>query len=419
MVLGSGEGDNHRTDPPLFRERRPKRLDFSIDYTSARPQDYKEDWGFCRDHETDFPSTVDEVVDAAFSAVAGTLYSTQKLDPNIASNAMSKSIFTHRPTRSKLDAGRIGLEIDGAEHLFPEERHMSQASGIRRVSLVLAAKLSRKESWEPFEVEKASASATNYRPVTVCFNTIKQALAASHDLRLLKLDHARGPGMDGVESPYENILVQCVQDGIPKCLQVDRSKRRRNNGLASGFVDATKGLLLVVQPTDYNMEYMPPGPAVDAVANFQRLAAQATVEEVPIIALSPRFLSNETPYGGWDQSGYQRSAIYGGTEPPNGPAPWVMRDFSPPVFCWIGVALQLGSPIWNRDDLGEQCHLARVSLTQSVMDPGHSWHIFAAKLCTYGNKKFPAEYLFLGSTRSSAGRPTQAVLKQILEDSRK
>jgi hypothetical protein len=419
VLFGSMDGDNQRRRPSSFHERLPPQLDASVDYTTGRPHDYKEEWGLSRDYERDFPSTVDQVVHEAFSAIAGTLYQTQKLDPNIASNAMSKSIFTQRPVRKMPDAGRIGIEIDGTEHLFPGAHRLPPASGIRRVSLLLAAKLSRKESWEPFEGdEDSSAKVLDYRPVTVCFNTIKQALAASYDLKFLNLEHARGLGKDGVESPYENIKVQCVQDGIPKNLLLDRSRRRRNNGLSSGVVNATKGLLMVVQPTDYNMEHMPPGPAVDAVGNFQKLAAQATIEEVPVITLSPRFLSNDITYGGWDQSGYQKSAIYGGIEPPKGPTPWIMRDFTPPAFCWIGDALPLGNPTSrNTEHRGEQCHLARVAVTQSVMDSGHSWHIFVAKECTHdGKEKLPTEYIFLGSTRSASGRPTRAVLKQILED---
>lgn len=419
LVDSMGDGDDRRREPPSFRERLPRRLDVIREYaSSARPRDYREEWGLSRDHQRDFPSTVSQVVNEAFLAVAGTLYQTQKLDPNIASNAMSKSIFTQRPVRKRPDAGRIGIEIDGAEHLFPEVHRLPPASGIRRVSLLLAAKLSKKESWEQFEHPgESTKNVLKYRPVTVCFNTIKQALAASNDLKLLKLEHARGIGKDGVESPFENIQVQCVRDGIPKNFLLDRSRKRRNNGLARGFVNVTKGLLMVVQPTDYNLEHLPPGPAVDAVGNFQRLAAQATVEEVPMIVLSPRFLSNEIVYGGWDQSGYQKSAVYGGVEPPKGPTPWIMRDFTPPVFCWIGDALRLGSPTRRiPEDNSEQCHLARVALSQSVMDPGHLWHIFVAKECNCGKEKLPTEYLFLASTKSSSGRPTRAVLKTILED---
>jgi hypothetical protein len=399
-------------------EGQPRRLESNSDYaSSSSPQNCKEEWGLSRDYEKDFPSTVNQVVDEAFSAIAGTLYQTQKLDPNIASNAMSTSIFTQRPVRKIPDAGRIGIEIDGVEHLFSGARHrVSPSSGIRRVSLLLAAKLSRKESWESFEVNEDPVKVLDYRPVTVCFNTIKQALVASRDLKLLKLEHARGPGKSGVESPYENIKVQCVQDGIPDSLSLNRSRRRRNNGLSSGLVNATKGLLVVVQPTDYNMEHLPPGPAVHAVGDFQKLAAQAAVEEVPVVALSPRFLSNDFPYWEWDQSGYQKSSIYGGIEPPKGPTPWIMRDFSPPVFCWVGDALRLGRPSRNTDDCGEQCHLARVAVTQSVMDSGHSWQIFVAKECTHGKEKLPTEYIFLGSTRSASGRPTRAILKQILMD---
>ena len=172
---------------------------------------------------------------------------------------------------------------------------------------------------------------------------------------------------------------------------------------------------MIVQPTDYNDEYPPPGPAVGALNDFQRIVAQAAIEELPIIALSPRFLSNDSPSGGWDQSGYQQSATYGGIEPPKGPTPWIMRDFSPPVFCWVGNAMSVErSPGQNQNN--NLCLISRLALTQSVMDEGHKWRVYAAKDCFCGHEREPTEYIYLASTRSAAGRPTIDLLGNILRD---
>lgn len=402
---------------PSYSDRIPQRLNWTLPPSPSKPLSYIEEWGLSRDYPQEFPSTVDEVVDAAFLAVAGTLSESQRMDPNVASNAMSKSIFTQRPVRNKSDIGRIGLEIDGVEHLFPGPHRLTPASGIRRIALLLAAKLSSEESWMPYEHAKQMNSSKS-RPVALCFNTIKQALIASNDLKQLELDHANGLGRHGVVSPFENIRIQCIHDGVPKELRLNPLRRRRNNGLADGYVDASKGFLLIVQPTDYNFEHKPPGPAVDAIGNLQRLVAQASVEELPIIVLSPRFLSNESPYGGWDQSGYQQSATYGGIEPPKGPTPWIMRDFTPPVYCWIGDALKLNKPPSARFDADckEYCYLSRMAMSHSVMDSGHPWNIFVAKDCTHPNEKRSTEYLYLASTRSASGRPTRALLRRILDD---
>jgi hypothetical protein len=390
--------------------------------TLTKTPDFEEAWGLERGHKMEFPSTLSDVVDQAFTAIAGTLYQTQAPDPNIASNAMSRSIFTQRPVRKAQDAGRIGLEIDGAEHLFPYPYTVSSAAATRRLALLLSAKLSCKESWNVFEEDKGgSNNALDKRPIVVCFNTIKQALVASSELQRLRLQYVRKHGDQSGTSPYDNVMIQCIHDEIPTELHLEPSqRRRRNNGLLGGFVNRTKGLILVVQPTDYNDEFEPPGPAIDAVGNFQKLVARATIEEAPVVALSPRFLSHDYVNGGWDQSGYQMSATYGGVEPPKGPTPWIMRDFTPPAFCWIANALTLpGAGPRCRDGRGERWLSSRVAITQSVMDPGHSWNIFVAKDCTQegSDKILPrTQYTFLASTRSAAGRPTRAVLQKIVED---
>ena len=80
-----------------------------------------DEWGITKDSVTEFPDTIERVIDTTFDAIAGTIYNRCAMDPNVASNARSTSIFTYRPVRQKFDSGRIGVEMDGVEFLFPEE----------------------------------------------------------------------------------------------------------------------------------------------------------------------------------------------------------------------------------------------------------------------------------------------------------
>eukprot|EP00797_Seminavis_robusta_P001780 Sro1107_g242120.2 (183) ;mRNA; r:29716-30264 len=177
---------------------------------------------------------------------------------------------------------------------------------------------------------------------------------------------------------------------------------------------------------------MPPGPSVGAISSFQGLVARAALEELPVIMVSPRFLANEMPYmagsgRGWDQSvGSSQAATYGGAEPPNGPTPWVLRDFNPPVFCWIGNAVYLNSEGRRRRAIAKSGHgsttseYSQIVLTQTVMDGGHPWHVFAARrevdgsVATRGKETIVYDYL--ASTKTSSGRPTRSILQHILSE---
>jgi hypothetical protein len=348
------------------------------------------------------------LTDAAWEAVAGTLYRKQRLDPNLASNAMSSSIFGYRPTRGERDTGRIGLEIDGANFLFPKE---SSGTAIRRIALQLGAKLSQ-GPWEGFEADGPTS-----RPVALYFNTIKQSLLASQELLVLKRIALQETGSS---SRYDSITILCLHqdDEIPKHM---RQRKRAYGGLGKGAVDPTKGIILVVQPTDYNNEFRPPGPAIGVIGALQQLVARAAVRGLPAVIISPRFLAQDHHNRGWDQSGYQRSATYGGEEPPTR-TPWVMRDFTPPVFAWIGCALPLSPHASPRvHDVFEQGYTykySRVVLTQSVMQEGHAWHMFAVKeYDAQGKLSEPyATYQYLASTKTSSGRPPKDIIRHIFNE---
>ena len=123
-------------------------------------------------------------------------------------------------------------------------------------------------------------------------------------------------------------------------------------------------------------------------------------------------MSNENPFqGGFDQSGYQKAASYGGATPPDGPTPWIMRDFTPPIYSWIGNALMLGKVP------KEDCKITRVVLSQSVMEEDHLWNVYFAKECaSRGLKKATTDYVYLASSRSQAGRPTSDLMKRLLDE---
>jgi hypothetical protein len=398
---------------PIYDERKPRRLwSSTADNQNQNQQaaDHRAEWGVSKEEEiTDqaFPYTPDAVVEQAFQAIAGTLYQTKKMEPSIASNASSQSMFEYRPTRKERDSGRMGVEIDGAQHLFPGYKNMSPERATRRLSLMLAAKLSMDSSWEEFEnkseddhhdVRTTRPQKDTPRPIAVYFNTIKQALMASRELQLLKrAELGEASAAEGLapSSSYDHVSIQCLGDKIPKALCRDRSERRRYGGLMHGYVNAAHGLILIVQPTDYNNEYRPPGPALGSIGSFQQLAAQASIEEVATVAVSPRFLSNNNNndnnqmFDGWDQSGYQQSSTYGGVEPPKGPTPWIMRDFTPPVYCWVGNAVSLRASR-NTQELDANanananggCYLSRVALMQTVMGRGHGKRSMFPKYCS-------------------------------------
>jgi hypothetical protein len=420
----SRDGEHNRDflpswlETPVESERHPARHGSRLIDPSTV---YGNDWRVERynDPEPTFPDTVDSLTDAAWEAIAGTLYGKQRLDPNIASNAMSSSVYSYRPVRQSCDAGRIGLEIDGAQFLNHPKME-SSGTAMRRVALQLGAKLSA-GPWRGFEEEEDDAPTS--RPVAIYFNTIKQSLIASQELLMLKQIDLEETGSS---KRYDNITILCLQQDheIPKHMQ--RNKKRAHGALIKGTVDPTQGLILVVQPTDYNSEFRPPGPSIGTVEALQQLVARASVDELPTVLISPRFLAHEHHAGGGlDQSGYQRSAVFGGAEPPKGPTPWLMRDFTPPVFSWLGCGLSL-SPRHGRrhtvsqlDDHGKPFHYSRVACTQSVMHEGHPFNMFAVK----EYDKYPTElerpataYQYLASTKTSSGRPPKEIIRHVFNE---
>ena len=430
-------------ESPMYDEKRPRRIHAGREWERRRVEHNLNDWGVERHTPApiQFPSTVEDVTEEAFRAIAGTLYSKQAADPNIVQNVLQgDTLHGRRPVRTSSDNGRIGIEIDGARYLFsrsklthPYDKHngVANAVAIRRVALRLAEKLAA-SPWDGFEGKKGTGSG---RPVILYFNQIEQALAASNELILLK----RNAVHSGSKDAFDNITIKSLADGIsiPKEMfgkSRESKKPYKDKRVGRGVVDPSRGILMVVQPTDFNDEYSPPGPAVGSLESFQRLSAVASLHEIPVICLSPRFLTSKDPSvtsyepAPWDQSGYQQSATYGGLEPPRGPTPWILRDFSPPVFCWVGNALPLRdteatSTRLSKNDSEQEYFYSEIALMQSVMNPGHSWHMFASKqpvraLAKHENQSSTAmvRYEYLASTKSASGRPTKEVVRRLFQE---
>jgi hypothetical protein len=402
-----------------------------------------------------FPSTVHEVTDAAASTIVAILHQNQTYpDPNRIQNTVhGDTVMGRRSVRHpNHDAGRIGIELDWSIQDADDKYTLrNDYRAVRLASLVLAGKLSQSQTYESYSKKRnsehldlkhssTSDEAQQHRPIAIYFNTVQQALEASRQLWELKrldlLQQKRNivktaTNKINVTTPfsiYDSVHIRCLCQGdtIPKEL-MQRSneleslhafsekttRNRRWRQLTTGKVDPTAGLILVVQPTDYNDEYRPPGPSIGVVESLQRLVATAAVEQLPVVLVSPRFLKAQSSFSsGWDQSGYhQRSSLYGGLEPPKGPTPWILRDFTPPAFCYVANALSLNDSvtITKGRDTDYYCNYSHLSLWQSVLHKGHSWNLFAAFRQSAASTRL--EYHCIATTRNVAGRPTRQLMR--------
>ncbi|GFH58792.1 hypothetical protein CTEN210_15268 [Chaetoceros tenuissimus] len=426
------------------------------------------------------PSSLDEVAEKAFNSITSTLYCKQKFDPNIVTNALAVSVNERRPVGFAFwpkgrDVGRLGIEVDGLRHLLIEpslKKHSQirnendlkmyklsnklnknmafqkrvaqhvielEAIALRRFSLILASKLSR-GIWDDFEVDIGGKEPKS-RPVALFFNTIRQALQATNELQKLK----RVAALRGHHGVYDDIRILCLgQDSIPKDMHMLKNRNKDVNGkdrrkwgaskeLSDGKIDPKKGLVLIVQPTDYNNDITPPSPSVSTVQHLQELLATASVAYIPAVTISPR-LTEQFDGNGIEQSGYQVSSTYGGIEPPKGPTPWILRDFIPPVFSYVGDAISLTRkpPKPSNDDMFndfgrnefEMSYLSRVTMMQSVLEEGHPWHLYVVEnISSYrlldGKNKITGReenFHYVASTRPNNGRPPKRAILDILSN---
>lgn len=432
-----------------------------------------------------FPNTFDALAEDAYYAIRGTILGLQRPDPNAAVNAMHHSVLDYRPTQpsyassqnldeeysaekwdSKVKSpptARMGIEIDGAAVLFSSDngntngdRGVDEGRALRILSLKIADRLSRLHDDEH----------TTSQPVAVYYNSMKETLLASNELRLLK--QARN---DSSRASLDQVQIFCV--GLHS-LPENMLMRKRSK-------DAAKGIILIIKPSDYTKTTLEslrgtgqnrlyPTVHSDIIDKLQKLLFQAAASSIPAVVMSPR-LSDLPPMqqyssthryktgpSGFEQSGFQQSASYGGCEPPVGPTSWLLRDLIPPVYVWVGCSFDLlrkakikdntrkimpsiasliamyGNDHFSDkhsdsiDDGNEEAHhvYTRLALTQTCMDTGHMYRLFAVKETAefYSRQQkskaycavWKSNYEFVGSLKSSLGRPTSEVMYDMYED---
>lgn len=431
----------------LHSNRRPELI------LRQRRQRHLEHWGIERRASPPFPSTFGAVADAASRAIAGTFLGLQRPDPNEAGNAMHQSVLDYRPTHPRWasrrrwmdgddDAmtssgkrkdvpARMSMEIDGAAYLADPCESGDEGRAMRVLSLHIAQRLTF--PWEGAE------SSDRRRSVAVYFNSVEHSLLASRELSRWK---------DRGEKSLDHITIHCLgQDSVPSgMVQKRESKHSKSNEQES--------IILIVKPTDYDADRNPVAaerqPAIQAnvIDKLQALLFQASASSIPAVVLSPRLselspLQSMSDYirtgpSGFEQSGYQQSSTFGGIEPPVGPTSWLLRDLTPPVYVWVGCANMIGQRKRSRRSVAlsyrpqprnassaEAQYFSRVALTQSAMEAGHHWHMFAVQerstpsvsaLRTPEAAERQISYHYIGSSSASRGRPSSRIMKDVLEE---
>mmetsp|Transcript_3876 Transcript_3876/g.8640 ORF Transcript_3876/g.8640 Transcript_3876/m.8640 type:complete len:630 (+) Transcript_3876:139-2028(+) len=518
-----------------YRQRQRNFARWGVDdiRSSGIPSSYDEILPIC-------PSTFEEVANDAFLAIAGTICGFQRPDPNAVSNAMHRSVLDYRPTQpacassrswvdpddvqrlkhpikksKQIDAARMGVEIDGAAFLFPSMGLVSMDEGraIRIISLEIAGLLIS-SPWVGFEEsdeeKRDNDSKGEKRSVAIYYNSMDQALMASRELRRIRESHAN------VEYDEWDSVHICFlgQDSIPFTNIQEKHKRQKKK---STNEQSTQEIILIVKPTDYDVDskiqgqdpiQLHPKIQPNIIEKLQSLLFKASAANIPAVVISPRLselppLQQSSPFSGspttsryrtgpsgFEQSGFQRSATYGGIEPPVGPTPWLLRDLAPPVYVWVGCSWDIinansRSRKSNRhpsfrsikeayqhqqkqqrdDSYGDEGHerlnlkvadgkftysyYSRIALTQSAMDAGHAWRMFAVKekvtqspyssphsmYATYRSKEKrgqsgrnncfgergenvvrESEYHYMASSNASYGRPTMDIVQDVFDE---
>lgn len=400
------ENPSYRFPLGLHTDRVPKRTRIKLDNdginSTLQPSVTATDWGIHHlDHETlSFPCTLSALLCDIKNAIYRKLEVKQQRDlPSVVRASVGKNGLARPADGKSFDACRIGIELDGLSYLF--QQPLSEAHALRSVALQLAGQIS--SEWKTHAV--------------VYFNTFQQSLMACRELQFLRrvgLESARNISS---RDKYNNMTVLTLgTDGFPHTMMP--KERVSYLARANGTIDLSRGFVLVVQPTDLNAEDQPPSLSIGSVMALQRLAGQASLAGIPIIVLSPRFLSIQpsSQSSVWGTRGYHRSSIYGGFEPPRGPMPWIMRDFTPPIYSLSSKAMTIPATSYDTKATSSSVY-SHMALMQSIIDEGNAWHVFAKRReATLGSDD---NFDYLASTCTCTGRPTLQVLDQIFRSSPK
>lgn len=302
-----------------------------------------------------FPVSLDELAKSICATIREELLPREKsdasrYDPHVLHNVLHGDTILHRrPSRShENDRQRMGIEVEGEDMTL--------------VALKTAHELCRSEE----EVA-----------VAIYFSSLKEALIASKVFQLLQSRYVTDTNETSACDRIEiNVLHRT--SGLPNRLlqrQKETARKRKNKQQQrpnNTNQPERRGYVIIVQPVGMLLE------------GLQRIVARATLHSLPVILLSPRM--NHFTLTPWDQSGFQQSAYYGGSEPPRGPTPWLMRDFTPPILSWIRTT--------------DFC------LWQTIRHRNHCWDIFA---------RTRGDFLYLASTQKAAGRPTAWLVDRLFE----
>lgn len=376
---------------------------------------------------------------------------------------------SNESSSGKFNPVRMGIEIDGAAHLL-ERSSKDEARAMRILSLRIAQRLGESVG------DDGAKGSIGFRSVAVYFNSLEQSLLASRELRSWKNNEAGSSFLDRIH------IHSLGQDSLPPSMIKEKILRggQQKNASNHGTHDNTEeSIIIIVKPTDYDSdspisirgnspssnERQPPVQA-NVVDKLQSLLFQASASSIPAVVLSPRLselpplqqASALTSYkrtgpSGFEQSGFQKSATYGGIEPPVGPTSWLLRDLVPPIYVWVGCANVIGqrkhshrslrslaatqfrqehSEIETTGDIPNDgtsySYYSRVALTQSAMETGHSWHMFAvrenlkpmhsvtAALTSTLRHERNVSYHYIGSSIASRGRPSKRIINDVFEE---
>jgi len=302
-------------------------------------------------------------------------------------------------------------------------------------------------------------------PTSFLSKKIEQTLLASRELQQLKtremkeqqqqlqqysITSSRKTKTKKMPSIYDNIRICCLgQDNIPKDMirhtgykhnqpgdaKGSRTKLRRKTNstvlkrteLYNGDTDANLGIVLIVRPSERDGNDSLPVHESSLNA-LQCLSAVASVSHIPLVLLSPRLQYDDFGSTGMmDSSGYEHCSTYGGLEPPKS-VPWILRDFTPPAYTWVGSAQRMQKNQRRRQQHKQGESNVRVGLTQSVMYSGHPWNFFAinndedsfstTKRDKNGSKDGNCNNnsQYIGSTWVTCGRPSEDIVDAVLRE---
>lgn len=188
-------------------------------------------------------------------------------------------------------------------------------------------------------------------PVTLLFPTIFEAARATTILQKLYPEYR------------DHIEISVLTDDIT--LHNPLSRPRTPKQRQVGDTDPTNGVVMIV------------GASLDRqIAALQRTVIHANAAARPVVLLSPRL-----EYSGPYEQSVDEVAMFGGAEPPNGPTPFLLRDFCPPIL--------------------SVCHAASLGLVQDVRTARHDWEWYTA------------DGTYLASTQSLTGRPTREIARVV------